>query len=100
MDPATLDPAGAGAGAGGADGAGDGVDSRTHPDGYWTEAPHSPQLAQDKNGEWPCDLCKGNCCGKTPRGGGGGHSVYWHPCFCGGYPRRQIIGEALRDSCL
>ena len=69
MDPATLDPAGAGAGAGGADGAGDGVDSRTHPDGYWTEAPHSPQLAQDKNGEWPCDLCKGNCCGKTPRGG-------------------------------
>ena len=27
-------------------------------------------------------------------------SVYWHPCFCGGYPRRQIIGEALRDSCL
>ena len=64
MDPAELDLAGAGAGAdAGAGGAGDGIDSRTHR----TEAPRPPQLVQDKNGEWPCDLCNGKVCGKTPQ---------------------------------
>ena len=70
MHSAKLDLAGAGAGAGvdaDAGGAGDGVDSRTHADGYRTEAPRPPQLVQDKNGEWPCDLCNGKVCGKSAR---------------------------------
>ena len=59
MDPAELDLAGAGAGAdagAGAGGAGDG-----------DEAPRPPQLVQDTNGEWPCDLCNGKVCSKTPQ---------------------------------
>ena len=65
MDPATLDSTD-GAGAAGAGGDGDGVDSHTHPDGFWSKAPHPPQLVKDKNGQWPCGLCN-NFCGKTPQ---------------------------------